>query len=313
MTPRHQRAAVAALAVLVGLVGLVYWPGLSGPWLFDDFSNIRGNTFLRVTALDWQSLRSAAGSAAAGPLGRPIAYLSFALDHYLHGDASPYAYKLTNLVIHGLNALLVAALLCAVFGRLAARQVLPVRLAAPAALALTALWALHPIQISSVLYVVQRMTSLSATFGLAPRRWRRRSPRPTSNRKGAWSARTPDDDRRRTPLADTPWNPSGDVGRCWLSSVLRRSDDAGLGFLLHRLRGGTRRDRSVESGECAAGDRDEQAREQGSGESRTSLQGMAAWLRGQADEIVHANKFIDHFADRDIIRYSARSHRCVPS
>ena len=167
MTPRHQRAAVAALAVLVGLVGLVYWPGLSGPWLFDDFSNIRGNTFLRVTALDWQSLRSAAGSAAAGPLGRPIAYLSFALDHYLHGDASPYAYKLTNLVIHGLNALLVAALLCAVFGRLAARQVLPVRLAAPAALALTALWALHPIQISSVLYVVQRMTSLSATFGLA--------------------------------------------------------------------------------------------------------------------------------------------------
>ncbi len=44
------------------------------------------------------------------------------------------------------------------------------------------------------------------------------------------------------------------------------------------------------------------------------LPGMAAWLRGQADEeIVHANKFIDHFADRDIIRCSARSHRCVPS
>ena len=38
------------LFVLIGLllaVGVVYWPGLSGPWLFDDFSNIRGNDFLR--------------------------------------------------------------------------------------------------------------------------------------------------------------------------------------------------------------------------------------------------------------------------
>lgn len=159
-----------SLSLLVGLllvVGLVYWPGLSGPWLFDDFSNIRGNDFLRVGTLDWQSLRGAAGSRAAGPLGRPVAYVSFALDHYVHGDASPYAYKAVNLLIHGVNVLLVAALLAGVFTRLAARQVLPVRLAAPAALALTTLWALHPIQISSVLYVVQRMTSLSATFTLA--------------------------------------------------------------------------------------------------------------------------------------------------
>ena len=161
------RTQTLALIALLSLATACYWPGLSGPWLFDDFFNIRDNAFLRVTALDWQSLGSAASSLEPGPLGRPVAYLSFALNHYAHGDASPYAYKLTNLVIHGLNALLVAALLGAVLGRLAARQVLPVRLAAPAALVLTALWALHPIQISSVLYVVQRMTSLSATFGLA--------------------------------------------------------------------------------------------------------------------------------------------------
>ena len=158
------------LPLLVGLllvVGLVYWPGLSGPWLFDDFSNIRGNDFLRVGTLDWQSLRGAAGSRAAGPLGRPVAYISFALDHYFHGDASPYGYKLVNVLIHGVNVLLVAVLLGMVLARLAARRVLPAHLAAPAALAVTALWALHPIQISSVLYVVQRMTSLSATFTLA--------------------------------------------------------------------------------------------------------------------------------------------------
>jgi hypothetical protein len=128
MNPRHRLLALAGLLVLVGLA---YWPGLSGPWLFDDFSNIRDNAFLRVTALDWQSLSGAASSLEPGPLGRPVAYLTFALNHYLHGDASPYAYKLTNLAIHGLNALLVAALLGAVLGRLAARQVLPVRLAAP--------------------------------------------------------------------------------------------------------------------------------------------------------------------------------------
>ena len=161
------RRSLSLLFGLLLVVGLVYWPGLSGPWLFDDFSNIRGNDFLRIGTLDWQSLRGAAESRAAGPLGRPVAYVSFALDHYFHGDASPYAYKLVNVVIHGMNALLVAALLGMVLGRLVARQVLPARLAAPAALAITALWALHPIQITSVLYVVQRMTSLSATFTLA--------------------------------------------------------------------------------------------------------------------------------------------------
>ena len=36
-------------AGLLVLLGLVYWPGLSGPWLFDDYSNIRDNVFLRVT------------------------------------------------------------------------------------------------------------------------------------------------------------------------------------------------------------------------------------------------------------------------
>ncbi|MGE0811110.1 MAG: tetratricopeptide repeat protein [Immundisolibacter sp.] len=148
-------------------MAFAYCPGLSGPWLFDDYSNVRENAFLRVGTLDWQSLRGAASSMSAGPLGRPIAYMSFALDHYLHGDATPYPYKLANVLIHGLNALLVAALLGTVLGRLAARQALPARLTAPAALAITALWAVHPIQISSVLYVVQRMTSLSATFTLA--------------------------------------------------------------------------------------------------------------------------------------------------
>ncbi|WP_145931114.1 tetratricopeptide repeat protein [Immundisolibacter cernigliae] len=156
-----------ALAGLLLLLGLVYWPGLSGPWLFDDFSNIHGNAFLRVTALDWQSLGAAAGSLEAGPLGRPLAYFSFALNHYLHGDASPYAWKATNLAIHGVNALLMAALLMTVLLRLAQRGALPARMVPGAALALAALWALHPIQISSVLYVVQRMTSLSGTFTLA--------------------------------------------------------------------------------------------------------------------------------------------------
>ena len=164
MTRKH---LVPALAGLLLLLGLVYWPGLSGPWLFDDFSNIRGNTFLRVTTLDWQSLGAAARSLEPGPLGRPVAYFSFALNHYLHGDASPYAWKATNLAIHAINALLVAALLMTVLRRLAVRGALPARLVPGVVLALAALWALHPLQISSVLYVVQRMTSLSGTFTLA--------------------------------------------------------------------------------------------------------------------------------------------------
>ena len=155
---------LAALVGLVLLTGLVYWAGLSGPFLFDDTTNILQNDTLRLGSLAPSELWRAAWSLESGPLKRPLAYLSFALDYYVAGSFDAFAFKATNLVIHLLNSLLVAALAWRLGAGALADQ--PGRRRGFALLA-AAIFALHPLALSPVLYVVQRMASLSTLFVLA--------------------------------------------------------------------------------------------------------------------------------------------------
>ena len=154
------------LLVLVAGFG-IYWPGLSGSFAFDDHGALVFNEGVQITSLSLEELRRGAWSyAQAGPLGRPLAMLTFALDHVFHG-LDPFYYKLENVLIHLINGCLVW-----VFTRHVGRLILK---AVPAkegdaldgiALFVAAVWVLHPLCMTSVLYVVQRMTSLSATFTL---------------------------------------------------------------------------------------------------------------------------------------------------
>ena len=150
------------LTVALALVALAYLPGLRGPFVFDDFPNILNNPAVALTELTPQALRTAALSNHSGPLGRPVAALSFGLDHYRAGGFYPLAFKLTNLAIHLLNVLLVYAIAVRLARRLGVGEG-----AAAVGLFCALLWGLHPLQLTSVLYVVQRMASLSMLFVLA--------------------------------------------------------------------------------------------------------------------------------------------------
>lgn len=149
---------------LLALTTLLYLPGLSGPFLFDDVTNILRNDALRLDSLSPQALLRAAWSLESGPLKRPLAYLSFALNHYFAGSYNAFAFKATNLAIHLLNTLLVAALAWRLGAGALANQ--PARRRGFALLT-AAIFALHPLALSPVLYVVQRMASLSTLFVLA--------------------------------------------------------------------------------------------------------------------------------------------------
>ncbi len=175
MTANLARSTFVALASVVLLVSAaVYLPGISGPYVFDDRYNILSNSFLQLQSLDIKALYHASFSVGSGPLLRPVSMLSFALNHYFAGgfeDSTPL--KLTNLAIHIINGLLVFWLMRLIFRRAAGTS-------APAvgtetglaersdylAAAVALLWIVHPINLTSVLYVVQRMTSLSALFTL---------------------------------------------------------------------------------------------------------------------------------------------------
>lgn len=151
---------LGALALLA--TALVYWPGLSGAFLFDDYPNIVTNTRVQPETLDWQAIKTAASAYQPGYYGRPLATIGFALD-FLAGGKNPWIYKVHSLALHLLNTLLVF-LLASRLLRLAGGG--EARRGALVAAAIALLWAAHPLQVSTVLYVVQRMEVLAHTFVL---------------------------------------------------------------------------------------------------------------------------------------------------
>ncbi len=137
-------------------------PGLHGPWLLDDFANLEG---LKSYAAGERSAWDVVVSNDSGPTGRPLSMASFVLDTYLFGESIWHA-KRTNLILHLLNGVL-AFVLLTLIGRRDSRSDIAAarrwRLLVPV---VAACWILLPLNVSTVLYLVQRMTILSATFVL---------------------------------------------------------------------------------------------------------------------------------------------------
>lgn len=155
------------MSAILLLTVLVYLPGLPGEFMFDDHWNILQNPALEIDSLGLSELQQAAASGRAGPLKRPLAMLSFALNHYFSGF-EPGAFKGVNLLIHLCNGLLVFFLARGLLQAPAVRSGAghnPQRDEIVACLA-AALWLLHPLNLSSVLYVVQRMNLLASLFSL---------------------------------------------------------------------------------------------------------------------------------------------------
>ena len=173
-SPKEKIIAAFAFA-LAATSALVFLPGIPGPFVFDDFSNITDNKFIRFDTLNFSNLFQAAMSSDAGTLKRPLAMLTFALNSWFAGGtglAEPF--KVWNLVIHAINSVLILALTIMIIGaasgsiKISSSQERQLAYRYPLYIAtmVTVLWAVHPIQLTSVLYVVQRMTSLSAFFVL---------------------------------------------------------------------------------------------------------------------------------------------------
>ncbi|HEY8586612.1 MAG TPA: hypothetical protein VIL60_07735 [Rhodanobacter sp.] len=148
---------LAAFALTIA----VYWPGLSGGFLFDDYPNIVDNHGVQPPDARFSTLVGAALSSPSSEFKRPLASLSFAAN-YLASGLDPYWMKLTNLVIHLLNGLLVFVLARALLRSTADWGS---RSGVIAALVCAA-WMLLPINLTGVLYVVQRMESMANLFVL---------------------------------------------------------------------------------------------------------------------------------------------------
>ena len=134
---------------------LVAWPALSGPLIFDDFTSLGP---LLVTEID--SYNKIIFGNHSGVFGRSVSMASFAFNHWLSGELLSFDLKLSNIIIHLVNGLILYAILLILLKRYYIKSY------ATMALAVTALWLLNPVNLGTVFYVIQRMALLSCFFVL---------------------------------------------------------------------------------------------------------------------------------------------------
>ncbi|OZB61122.1 MAG: hypothetical protein B7X39_02150 [Lysobacterales bacterium 14-68-21] len=160
---RTARLTIAGLTIIATALW-AYWPGLHGGFLFDDFANLPV-LGAQGPITHWTTFWQYITSGQADPTGRPLSLLSFLIDAH-DWPASPFPFKRTNLIIHLLNGSLLAVLL-ARLGQNHQPQDERHRWRATLAGGLAAaLWMLHPLMVSTTLYVVQREAMLAATMTL---------------------------------------------------------------------------------------------------------------------------------------------------
>lgn len=137
-------------------VFFIYWQGLYGPFMLDDLPSIEA---AQLTNFTWQQLFEISLQNDSGPIGRPISVASFALNHYFSG-LNPFYYKLVNLIIHIVCGIAIGFLSYLLMKFLPKAK----RLAKFIGFFTALLWLIHPLQVSTVLYPVQRMTQLCHLF-----------------------------------------------------------------------------------------------------------------------------------------------------
>lgn len=157
----YKHTPVLMMLLGMALTLLVYLPGLSGPWLLDDEVNL--GVFKSFTA-GTAPYTDIIFSNISGPLGRPVSMASFASNHVLGLFTTP-ALKTTNLLIHLANGVLLFLLLRRLL-RIRGPITTSVTHSVLAAI-ISVWWLLLPLHLSSVLYIVQRMTLLASFFSLA--------------------------------------------------------------------------------------------------------------------------------------------------
>lgn len=144
---------IRACVMLIVMTLLAYWPVLSCKFInFDDPTYVTENPRVLegLTLAGWRW----AWTTFDASNWHPVTWLSLQLDAELYGK-NPAGFHATNLVLHAANVLLL-------FGWLRllthSQQI---------ALAVAAIFAVHPLHVESVAWVSERKDVLSSFFGLA--------------------------------------------------------------------------------------------------------------------------------------------------
>ncbi len=157
---KNKNAFIGAISLylLIAIAFYIFLPGITGNFILDDNPNL--SPIGKYQHLDlWSNFWLYLLEGRSGPTGRPISLASFYLND-IAWPSHPASFIYTNILIHLLNGVLLFWFMI----KLASSLQLAATQKNILAFTATALWLLHPLHTTTVLYVVQRMTELSATF-----------------------------------------------------------------------------------------------------------------------------------------------------
>lgn len=157
MATRFNKLCFLLCSAILVCVGVIYLQGLGSRFIFDDNYNLQG--LADIESHGW--LYYIFGSGFSGPGGRPLSLFTFALQYQDWPD-NPFAFKFINLSIHLINAILVF-----LFSRLLMERMQKDGTKCLLfAMIVMMLWTVLPVHVNTILYTIQRMTLISATFTL---------------------------------------------------------------------------------------------------------------------------------------------------
>lgn len=155
-THKNRALQICACLLFLCLLALIYYlylPGLGGTFIFDDVPNFKPWADMGDITNTRDFIRFCLSSAHIP--GRPLSLASFLINDQ-SWPADVNALKGTNLLLHLLNTCLCFWLLLKLLAPSTERKGVLM------ALFITALWTLHPLQVSNVSYIIQRMNLLSS-------------------------------------------------------------------------------------------------------------------------------------------------------
>jgi len=160
---RKYRDHLVAAGLLLLVLAVIYANSLDCSWHFDDNTNIVENHGIQIKTLSWQEIeRGLYGIAGSARWQRPVSYFTFAMNYYFDG-LNVFWYHVVNFFIHYITSVF---LFLFIYNTLK----LPIlegryeRNAYSIALLATLFWAINPVEVMAVTYIVQRMASMAAMF-----------------------------------------------------------------------------------------------------------------------------------------------------
>lgn len=159
--PDGRKYAFTFISLLVALFA-VYSNSFYGEWHFDDFANIVNNPYIQIKDYSWDSIKHCIYGLEQKSPSRPLSYLSLALNYHFDGT-NVFGYHIVNFAIHYLAAVFLFLFIHNTL-RLPLLKDRYENIAYPVALLATFFWAINPVLVTSVTYIVQRMASMAGLF-----------------------------------------------------------------------------------------------------------------------------------------------------